>query len=357
MKLQALNVSNAYADKITLDSSVTLTGTSFIVGGFFQGGSGISLTFDSGGGGAGTLQLSGTTIGVDVVIKQPGSSATIDSGVWLLTLDNFGTVTWTTGSLTLGSTTNEAGATFDMAGDQDLIDAGGLPGLSTFVNKGTLKKSAGAAGAQTRFGVDLENQGTLSVIAGTLNFTASASQTGANAKTYLWSGTTIQAANPFTISGGLFYGEGTVEGSMNVTGGTVHPGITDGTAGTLTVKGNYTQGASGNLLIEYTAAGTGMLAVQADAMGMNGQASVAGKVTIRKTPGFNPPSQIPGVQFMSWITWDRSVTFTPWDGIGNVGFGQPGVDTWQDPVTGNIISYRTISISANAPGGCFFTTG
>jgi hypothetical protein len=99
---------------------------------------------------------------------------------------------------------------------------------------------------------------------------------------------TLNATNGTSVnlSGGVFGGTGTVNftgdgGSLNNSGGTVSPGVAPGT---LTVNGNYTQGASGSLLVELGGTGAG----QFDLLDINGATSLNGLLSVRLFGGFVP---------------------------------------------------------------------
>ncbi len=88
--------------------------------------------------------------------------------------------------------------------------------------------------------------------------------------------------NVNVTAGGTVSGHGTIGGSLTNPSGTVNPG---GSVGTLTVKGNYTQGPTGTLAVQLTPAGASKLAV-------TGTVSLQGSLDILSGPnGYVPFSQ------------------------------------------------------------------
>src|SRR5262249_44576755 len=127
-----------------------------------------------------------------------------------------------------------------------------IPNLKV-VNKGTFKKTAGAAGAETYVGMPFENTGTLEQRAGTLTIFISLTQTGAASVTTLTANATLKAAT-FDLNGGKMYAEGDFYGDLT-NGAWLHPGSELGAFGTLTIHGNYTQTAIGKLYVEVVGVG------------------------------------------------------------------------------------------------------
>jgi filamentous hemagglutinin family protein len=103
----------------------------------------------------------------------------------------------------------------------------------------------------------------------------------AGGTTSLAGGSIINAAAVNVLLGAMLAGNGTLTGALS-NNGTVSPG-TAGSAGRLTVQGNYTQGSTGVLNIKLLAA-DGF-----DQVAVDGTASLSGKVSIRALNGFVPP--------------------------------------------------------------------
>jgi hypothetical protein len=225
-------------------------------------------------GGTGTVTLNGTT--------SITNSVSVNGPV----INNNGTLTWSqSGTINMQSGTfnNRAGAVFNITGDGS---CNGNGAASAFNNAGTLEKTGGN-GASTRWSVPLVNSGTFAVLAGNFMFplpfglpagvTTMLSNQGAiqvgsavSSAASLQLPATSTFPNPpfYTLNGGTLTGTGQI--SLSSTGGnlviaagatlagtlTVHGNVEN--AGTvqpdvnptpLTVTGNYTQDATGQLVI------------------------------------------------------------------------------------------------------------
>jgi outer membrane autotransporter protein len=86
--------------------------------------------------------------------------------------------------------------------------------------------------------------------------------------------------NGSVVNAGLFQGTGTVNGNV-VNNGIVSPGAS---IGTLTIRGNYTQNASGTLRIEVAGASAG----QFDVLAVRDVAFIAGKLQLVRVGNFRP---------------------------------------------------------------------
>jgi autotransporter-associated beta strand protein len=183
-------------------------------------------------------------------------------------------------------------STLDLGGFDGTI--GSLSGSGIVLNNGAKMStlSVGQDNTSTTFSGILEN-GT-SVLQLTKIGTGTLTLTGAN--TYTGT-TTIDAgslivdgsiASPQTIvnAAGLIGGHGTIGGSL-VNNGIVGQGTSPGT---LTVTGDYTQGAGGSLRIGVAGLGPG----QHDLLAVNGHAAVGGTLQFISLGGFNlqPGNQI-----------------------------------------------------------------
>ncbi len=198
-------------------------------------------------------------------------------------LTNAGTITHTAGSWfsMWGTSTlnNLAGAVYDIQGDGgngNAMAIWGDSGLGTINNAGLFRKSAGT-GTALVYNVFFNNTGTVEVDSGTLsfgNFTQTAGITDLK-------GGSLAFSSPAQILGGQLLGSGTIGGSIVNIGGLLSPGHS---AGSITINGNYTEGAAGALLIELA----GLTSGQFDYLDVNGTASLGGTLDIAFLNGFHP---------------------------------------------------------------------
>ncbi|MBM4113161.1 MAG: hypothetical protein FJ253_07270, partial [Phycisphaerae bacterium] len=169
-------------------------------------------------------------------------------------------------------------------------EAGGL------LNKGSFHVTG--AGSATFFWGLFENQGSVLVDAGrTLARYGDYWQTSGST---LINGSLTVNSGAVQLQGGSLGGLGTINSFVNNTGGTVAPAAS---AGTLTIQGNYTQGASGVLEIELAGPVSG---VSADELVVSGTATLAGTLSVSTLGGYNPP---PGSQFTILTAGSRVGTF------------------------------------------------
>ena len=169
---------------------------------------------------------------------------------------------------------------------------------------GTLIHVNGPGGHLSKAGPGTMRFNDLDVAGGTLS--VASGQTFVFANTYaqsagvteIASGGTLEAAP--TLTGGVLRGSGQITGNLTNTAGTVRPGSSPGS---LTVGGNYTQGASGTLEVDVngTAQGT-----QYDRLSVGGAASLDGTLAVVKGAGFAPQ---PADTFQFLTSASRTGTF------------------------------------------------
>ena len=234
------------------------------------------------------------------------------------TLTNNGTfqVAGSGARLTGFNLTNSATGTFDV--DQDVH----LAFSSVTTNNGVIDIAAGETMVNSGSGggpTYNQNGGTVNV-AGTLNSNGAYNHTGGTT-TVAAGGQVMTNGQNIAMSGGTLKGTGTVNvgaQSLNNTGGTVAPG---GSAGILTITGNYAQGAGGTLATEIsgTTAGSGH-----DRLVVSGNASLNGTLAIT-TPGF---AVSPGQSFRVLTPGSRGGTFATVTGGApfTVQYNGPNVD-------------------------------
>jgi hypothetical protein len=149
----------------------------------------------------------------------------------------------------------------------------------------TLIHVNGPDGHLSRVGSGTTNFNDLDLAGGTLS--VASGQTFVFANTYaqsagvteIASGGTLQAAP--TLTGGVLRGGGQVTGNVTNSSGTVRPGSSPGT---LTVTGNYSQGAAGTLELDVTGTAQG---TQYDHLSVGGAATLDGTVAVVKS-AFTP---------------------------------------------------------------------
>ncbi len=185
---------------------------------------------------------------------------------------------------------NNSGATYDLQSDADI---GYGAGLSNF---GLFKKSAGAGISAVE--APFDNAGRVAVSSGTIQF-AQFHQTGGITEL---NGGNLTFSNEAVFDGGSLVGTGTITGNIKNNGSTFSPGssltqratnrnsagatASSGFApGTITINGNYTQGANAVLDLEIggATAGTGY-----DQLQVSGTATLAGTLNVTLTNGFQP---------------------------------------------------------------------
>jgi hypothetical protein len=133
-------------------------------------------------------------------------------------------------------------------------------------------------------------------------------QTGTSAAVVVPAGTRLSAGSPILLKAGTLGGGGTVQGSVENSGGKVLPGASPGT---LAVTGNYTQGAAGQLAIEIAGTGAG----QFDQLAVGGDATLAGTLSLIPSAGYVDSSAI-----------GDSVDFLTYGGTGTGSFGTTAVN-------------------------------
>jgi hypothetical protein len=153
-----------------------------------------------------------------------------------------------------------------------------------FSNAGTIVFDQSATNPILNLGGTLTNTGTIATSGASANTSTvgggSIDQTNASAQVIVLAGTNLNiGGNPLLLKAGKLSGDGTLTGSVNNSAGTVAPGASPGT---LTVSGNYTQGASGKLEVEIAGTGAG----QFDRLAVGGNANLDGDVSLQPSAGY-----------------------------------------------------------------------
>jgi hypothetical protein len=265
--------------------------------GGFTSGVGAVPTFNN----AGSLVMSGSGIATFNLSFNNSGKVSVQSGT--LELDgpfsNFAGSTLTGGMYIVGYTrpdgtyvpatllfnganivTNAAIIVLDSPGGR-IIDQTSANALTNFA-----KNAAGASftlqnGAALATVGAFTNAGSLALLSSTLTVAAAYSQT---AGTTTLVGGTLNAGSLVTImNGSSLSGSGTVNASVS-NAGQVNPGGT-GSAGSITINGDYTQASGGILNIELGGSGAG----QFDQLLISGQATLGGTLDVSTINGYVPP--------------------------------------------------------------------
>jgi fibronectin-binding autotransporter adhesin len=164
--------------------------------------------------------------------------------------------------------TNGSTGTIDQSGADSQVLVGDIMGLG---NGGTYNMRDGTLNAGA-----LNNQGNF-------NYTGGAANIGTveNTGTFNVNVTSMNISRGFTQLAGILKGSGQINGNVTINGGTVTPG---NSPGTLTINGNYTQGALGTLLIELGGTQQG----KSDLLSITGSASLTGTLDIDLYDGYKP---------------------------------------------------------------------
>ena len=317
----------------SLDGTTTIDGgnVTFNAGGFGHSGLADTTDFDFS---RGTLTLgglsiygfgtwSGGTIAASCGCKQlfidVDATLSINPALGPATIDaaeilNNGTINYialNSGSLDLANSADiDNHGTFDIKSDRPITTSSGGGGLSkktpvavkqtrrlkartstlgpavpTIFNNGTFKKSQGTL---TSIYPDLANKATVLALSGTMSFTGTSvyTQTVSSSVTTLGPGD-ISVASPLLLKAGKLDGAGTLSGSLDnspVSGdsGKVSPGGAS-SVGTITVTGNYSEGANGASLDIDIASATSY-----DVLAVDGTFTPIGTLNVALLGGYPP---------------------------------------------------------------------
>lgn len=288
----------------TLDatSTVNITGPLNFSNGTLSGTGTVNVTglFTWSGG---TQTGAGTTNANGGMTLSSGGSKTLNNG---RILNNAGAATWTDGEFFIGNGavfTNLATGVFDIQHATNRQLGGGVGGVSTVNNAGTMTKSAG--GTRTPVNANFTNTGALNVNNGTMYFIAAFTQTAGSTTL---NGGNIDGAISFFFDGGTLGGVGTITTTGNVfnNGAIVSPGLTPGT---LNITGNYIQTAGGSLNIELGGFTPG---TQFDVLAITGSATLGGTLNVLSLSSFSPGA---GVSFQVMTFASRTGDFATKTGL------------------------------------------
>lgn len=172
------------------------------------------------------------------------SNKSINAG----SLTNAGTTNWQNGTLFLvsGSQVTNDGL-LQITGNDSVMNGGGA--ASSFVNNGTIAKTAGAGTTTISSGIGFDNNGTISVTSGTIALPTNFSNDG-----------TLTGTGTFAVSGTL------------TNNGTIAPGAVG--AGTLNLTGSYNQTGAGIFAAQIASSGL------ADLFNISGTAQLGGTLAL-----------------------------------------------------------------------------
>jgi hypothetical protein len=208
------------------------------------------------------------------VVSASADSRTVPGPIVVnAALDNQGTVTVeTVGGLTLTGLPTNSGALEVRSGALTVS----LPGPgAALANSGSL--TVGPAGQLILQGGDFVNTGSVAIDQGSL-LVQDGDYVQADGLTQLAGGTlgTASPTSAVRVEGGSLAGPGTVASSL------VNDAVVDATR--LVVRGDYTQGAGADLVVEVAGVGP------PDALAVAGQATLDGTLTVQLTGGLVPAS-------------------------------------------------------------------
>jgi PEP-CTERM motif len=241
-----------------------------------------------------------------------------------------------------GALTNNGTITITTASINGQTYSGALSNSGTFINNGSLaleNSGGGSVGLFNGSGGSITNSGSVTNNGGdiSLGFGSTFSNL-AGSKFVQTAGIlnvngVMNTVPAVQLQGGTLTGGGTINGDVHNTGGSVEPGFA---GGPLTINGNYTQGANGNLVIDLLGpGGNGYLDV-------SDLASLDGTVDFVALNGFTP---VAGDDFTFLLFGSLSgnfahITFTNW--LCPVG------DTCSEVIGTNSVS---LDITGPASGG------
>lgn len=248
-----------YASGVVLAAVVLTNGGSIInYGTFYTGGVGTQPPIFTNNG---TITNYGTfstdaleafppTVVNNGTITNYGTFSNVSSGTLTAlvtnngTFDNFGTLTNRAGfdNSATGNFINETGAIVT-------IEGGGLGNEGTLTNNGAITISGGElynTGTLTNNGSITNKGGDIFLQGGTLTNSAGSTFVQTSGQTVVDG--TMNSVPAVQIQGGTLTGLGTINGDVNNSGGVAEPG--EGFGGRLTIDGDYSQSAPGELMVD-----------------------------------------------------------------------------------------------------------
>lgn len=205
---------------------------------------------------------------------------------------------------------------------------------SSFDNQGTFIKTGSA---MTTFGgdLDLSNTGNIQINAGTLRLLNSFNNKG---QMNVAAGAELSGNTPVFGSAGTVTGDGTIRASSNFTNtGTLAAGGLDD-AGHLSLIGNFTQGSSGNFLVDLGGVDAGTF----DLFSISGNALLGGTLAV---------NMLDGVQFnlgdsFTVMTWNQRLSNSQ---FANLDFTQANGYQFSAEYNDNNLTLRIVAVPVQEP--------
>jgi hypothetical protein len=275
-------VSKIYSGTVMVNGTITTgqssgSGTLEIENGILEG----TATSRLSSAGTGFYNWTGGTISGTVIITNTGQfriSGSASRSFTDGTINNSGTVTWVgNGAIFCNGApvfNNKSGGVFNARNNSSWFFSGGTTAPAFNNLAGAILNKSGADTTTTFGQVIFSNAGAINVNHSTLSASDGITQT--TGVTSLDGGT---LNNPFTLQGGTLRGNGAINGNVINSGGTVEPGLSPGT---ISLAGNYQQGAKGALNVEFN----GSAAATQDHLNVTGSVTLAGDLNV--TLGFTP---------------------------------------------------------------------
>jgi len=320
----------------------------------FNSAAGFGLNLSSTIGGGGTARLVGGILDLESgtfanARVEAGTTLSIEGGIFTAsasseTIDIDGTLNFLGGALT-GSVQANVSGSFNLSGSGTKSISRwhvAVNGAGQWDGSGTITLADGAS-LDVGGSVLVESSftiangldgGTLSVIPGgtlevndaTVTIAVATNNSGAfrsagggdvtfaggfiqnDGSLFIDAGSSVGGPTPLFIDGGFVFGEGTIDGSLEVSSGTVAPGPDDGSTGILLITGDYTQASDANLLIQArgTSPGSGY-----SQLSIGGAAFLDGRLIFSPLGVFAPPA--PATFNVLTSTGTRNGTFANLD--------------------------------------------
>ncbi len=286
-----------FQQDLTIQANFTDNGTGNLLN---AGGVAHKITVDPAGGNA--TAYFGGPVNASVQIDLAAGTSTIITAAAQKTftgsLTNAGTVNWNDGNISIGDGLGNSG-TFNINCSKN------LNGNTNFRNSGSLSV---ATNGTVTIATPFINSGSFELSQGTVNFTGGASQAAVQtASTFLRSNTTLEVnsgGGTYTLDSGKFSGDqATFMGTLANNAGTVSAMTGIGAPSTLSIIGDYTQGAQGTMWVVASRTANSVINVSAFVTGGGGVATLGGTVTFvpyaNDLPGTTPAG---GVAFLTYVS-------------------------------------------------------